>query len=288
MRNPPSISPPPARRGGVGGVWRSLPPSIKIGGFILALILLAVLASALNPVDPNATTPDRLAPLSARHPLGTDILGRDTLARVLAGAANALYVGLVAVGIGLVSGLVLGVLAGYFGGGLDQLLSVLLETLYALPALLIALLLAAIFNPGVTTSMVAIGLAAVPAFARVARASVLSVKALPYIEAARALGMGNLRIMLRHVLPNIIGPLVVQASLAFAAAILAEAALSYLGLGTQPPNPSWGRMLREAQSYQELTPFPVIFPGLAIGLAVLGFNLLGDGLRDLLDPRKRA
>jgi peptide/nickel transport system permease protein len=269
-------------------LWAKLPPSVKIGGFILMLILLMVVASLLNPVDPNATTPNRLVPPSLSHPLGTDILGRDTLARVLAGAENALYVGLVAVGIGLSLGLVLGVLAGYFGGWLDQGLSVLLETLYALPALLIALLLAAIFNPGVTTSMVAIGLAAVPAFARVSRASVLSVKAQPYIEAARALGMGNLRIMLRHVLPNILGPLVVQASLAFAAAILAEAALSYLGLGTQPPNPSWGRMLREAQSYQELTPFPVIFPGMAIGLAVLGFNLLGDGLRDWLDPRRRS
>ncbi|HEU4742051.1 MAG TPA: ABC transporter permease [Meiothermus sp.] len=269
-------------------LWAKLPPSVKIGGFILMLILLMVVASLLNPVDPNATTPNRLVPPSLSHPLGTDILGRDTLARVLAGAENALYVGLVAVGIGLSLGLILGVLAGYFGGWLDQGLSVLLETLYALPALLIALLLAAIFNPGVTTSMVAIGLAAVPAFARVSRASVLSVKAQPYIEAARALGMGNLRIMLRHVLPNILGPLVVQASLAFAAAILAEAALSYLGLGTQPPNPSWGRMLREAQSYQELTPFPVIFPGMAIGLAVLGFNLLGDGLRDWLDPRRRS
>ncbi|ADH62026.1 binding-protein-dependent transport systems inner membrane component [Allomeiothermus silvanus DSM 9946] len=269
-------------------LWAKLPPSGKIGGFILTLILLMVVASALNPVDPNATTPNRLSPPSLAHPLGTDILGRDTLARVLAGAENALYVGLVAVGIGLSLGLVLGVIAGYFGGWLDQGLSVLLETLYALPALLIALLLAAIFNPGVTTSMVAIGLAAVPAFARVARASVLSVKAQPYIEAAKALGMGPLRIMLRHVLPNILGPLVVQASLAFAAAILAEAALSYLGLGTQPPNPSWGRMLREAQSYQELTPFPVIFPGMAIGLAVLGFNLLGDGLRDWLDPRQRS
>ncbi|GEM87036.1 glutathione ABC transporter permease GsiD [Meiothermus granaticius NBRC 107808] len=248
-------------------------------------ILLMVVASWLNPKDPNATSPDRLVAFSVVHPLGTDILGRDTLARVLAGAQNALYVGLVAVGIGLLIGLALGVLAGFFGGWLDQLLSVLLETLYALPALLIALLLGAIFTPGATTSMMAIGLAAVPAFARVARAGVLSVKAQPYLEAARALGMGNFRILLRHVLPNILGPLVVQASLAFAASILAEAALSYLGLGTQPPTASWGRMLREAQSYQELSPWPVVWPGVAIGLAVLGFNLLGDGLRDWLDPR---
>lgn len=269
--------------------WGKLPIGLLVGAFLTSLILLMVLASALNPVDPNAITPNRLAPvLTEGHLLGTDILGRDTLSRVLAGAQNALYVGLIAVGIGLSAGLLLGVLAGFFAGWLDQILSVLLETLYALPALLMALLFAAIFKPGVTTSMVAIGLAAIPAFARVARASVLSVKTLPYIEAARALGMGSARIMLRHVLPNIIGPLVVQASLAFAAAILAEAALSYLGLGTQPPDPSWGRMLREAQSYQELTPYPMIFPGLAISLAVLGFNLLGDGLRDYLDPRKRS
>jgi peptide/nickel transport system permease protein len=265
--------------------WRKLTPSLRVGGFIVLGILLMALASWLNPKDPNATSPDRLVTSSVAHLLGTDILGRDTLDRVLAGAENALYVGLVAVGIGLLIGLVLGMLAGFLGGWLDQILSVLLETLYALPALLIALLLGAIFNPGATTSMVAIGLAAVPAFARVARAGVLAVKAQPYLEAARALGMGNLRILLRHVLPNILGPLVVQASLAFAASILAEAALSYLGLGTQPPTASWGRMLREAQSYQELSPWPVVWPGVAIGLAVLGFNLLGDGLRDWLDPR---
>lgn len=265
--------------------WRRLTPSLRVGGLIVLGILLMVVASWLNPKDPNATSAERLVASSATHFLGTDILGRDTLARVLAGAENALYVGLVAVGIGLFMGLVLGVLAGFFGGWLDQILTMLLETLYALPALLIALLFGAIFNPGATTSMVAIGLAAVPAFARVARAGVLAVKAQPYVEAARALGMGNGRIMLRHVLPNILGPLVVQASLAFAASILAEAALSYLGLGTQPPTASWGRMLREAQSYQELSPWPVVWPGVAIGLAVLGFNLLGDGLRDWLDPR---
>lgn len=271
------------------GWFTQLPITLKIGGFVLAVIMLMVVVSAVYPIDPNVNSTSRLVPPGTPgHLLGTDLLGRDTLSRVLGGAANALYVGIIAVGIGLSLGLVIGLLSGFFGGWLDQVFAVFTETLYALPALLIALLFAAIFNPGITTSMVAIGLAAVPAFARLSRASVLSVKALPYIEAARALGVSNLRIMLRHVLPNIIGPLVVQASLAFAAAILAEAALSYLGLGTQPPNPSWGRMLREAQSYQELTPFPVIFPGIAIGIAVLGFNLLGDGLRDFLDPRKRS
>lgn len=267
--------------------WRRLPLAVRIGGFIIVLVLLGMVAGWLNPTDPNATGPDRLFPPSPQHPLGTDLLGRDLLARVLAGAQNALYVGVIAVGIGLSLGVLLGMLAGYFGGWIDSLLSFLLDSLYAFPALLLALLFAAVFNPGATSSMAAIGIAAVPAFARLARAGVLSVKAQPYIEAARALGMGPARIIARHVLPNILGPLVVQASLAFAASILAEAGLSYLGLGTQPPTASWGRMLREAQSYQELSIFPVLWPGLAIAFTVLGFNLLGDGLRDWLDPRRQ-
>jgi peptide/nickel transport system permease protein len=267
--------------------WRRLPLAVRIGGFIIVLVLLGMVAGWLNPTDPNATGPDRLFPPSPQHPLGTDLLGRDLLARVLAGAQNALYVGVIAVGIGLSLGVLLGMLAGYFGGWIDSLLSFLLDSLYAFPALLLALLFAAVFNPGATSSMAAIGIAAVPAFARLVRAGVLSVKAQPYVEAARALGMGPARIIARHVLPNILGPLVVQASLAFAASILAEAGLSYLGLGTQPPTASWGRMLREAQSYQELSVFPVLWPGLAIAFTVLGFNLLGDGLRDWLDPRRQ-
>jgi len=267
--------------------WRRLPLSLRIGACIVALVLLGMVAGWLNPTDPNATGPNRLSAPSLQHPLGTDLLGRDLLARVLAGAQNALYVGVIAVGIGLSLGVLLGVLAGYFGGWIDALLSFVLDSLYAFPALLLALLFAAVFNPSATSSMAAIGIAAVPAFARLARAGVLSVRAQPYIEAARALGMSSARIIARHVLPNILGPLVVQASLAFAASILAEAGLSYLGLGTQPPTASWGRMLREAQSYQELSVFPVLWPGLAIAFTVLGFNLLGDGLRDWLDPRRQ-
>lgn len=280
--------PAPKRRSSLG----KLSPSFRVGGVIVLLVVLAALASLARPLqDPNrANFGKQFAPPSAEFWLGTDQLGRDLASRLLAGAHNALYVGLIAVGIGLVLGSLLGILAGYLGGWLDQIVMLGLEALYALPALLLALLLAAVFGPGAFSSMVAIGVAAVPAFARLARAGVLAVKAQPYVEAAQALGATSARIMFRHVLPNILGPLVVQASLAFAGAILAEAALSYLGLGTQPPTASWGRMLREAQSYLAagLSPYPSIWPGLAIALTVLGFNLMGDGLRDRLDPRAKT
>ncbi|WP_126247372.1 ABC transporter permease subunit, partial [Thermus scotoductus] len=180
----------------------------------------------------------------------------------------------------------LGLLAGYLGKGWDSALNLLTETLYALPALLLALLFAALMGPGVWSSMLAVGLSMVPAFFRVARAGALSLKTAPFVEAALALGATPTRVLLRHLLPNLLGPLLVQASLAFAAALLAEAALAYLGLGVQPPSPSLGRMLREAQSFLPLSPYPALIPGLALSLAVLGFNLLGDGLRDLLDPRR--
>lgn len=268
-------------------------PSFRVGAVLVGLICLGALLAALavfgNP-DEATSFLNRFLPPSPQHPLGTDHLARDLLARVAAGAQNALFVGLVAVGIGLSLGSLLGILAGYMGGWFDQVTMFLLDTLYAFPALLLALLFAAILGPGTTSSMIAIGLAAVPAFARLARAGVLAVRSLPYLESAQALGASHIRILWIHVLPNIVGPLVVQASLAFAGAILAEAALSYLGLGTQPPTASWGRMLREAQSFllAGLSIHPTLWPGLAIAVAVLGFNLIGDGLRDLLDPRHRA
>ncbi len=197
------------------------------------------------------------------------------LARILHGARNALLVDGVAVGVGFGLGVVLGLLAGYLGRFWDGALNLLTEALYALPALL----LAAFMGPGVWSSMLAVGLSMVPAFYRVARAGALSLRAAPFVEAALALGASSRRILLCHLLPNLLGPLVVQAS-------LAEAALSYLGLGVQPPEPSLGRMLREAQSFLPLSPYPALAPGLALSLAVLGFNLLGDGLRDWLDPRR--
>jgi peptide/nickel transport system permease protein len=262
-------------------------PSLLLGSLLTGLFLLLALASFLYPTDPNA--PDflnRLQPPSPEHPLGTDPLGRDLLARVLHGAKNALLVGGIAVSVGFFLGVGLGLLAGYRGGAWDGALSFLLETLYALPGLLLALVFAALMGPGTLSSMLAVGLSMVPAFFRVARAGAMALRTAPFVEAAVALGATPGRILLRHLLPNLLGPLLVQASLAFAAALLAEAALSYLGLGIQPPAPSLGRMLREAQSFLPLSPFPALVPGAVLSLGVLGFNLLGDGLRDRLDPRR--
>jgi peptide/nickel transport system permease protein len=190
------------------------------------------------------------------------------------------------VAVGVLLGVPLGLLAGYLGEGWDAVLNLLMETLYALPGLLLALLFAALMGPGALSGMLAVGLSLVPAFYRMARALTLGLKAAPFVEAALALGATPGRVLVRHLLPNLLGPLLVQASLAFAAALLAEAALSYLGLGIQPPDPSLGRMLKEAQSFLPLSPYPALVPGLALSLAVLGFNLLGDGLRDYLDPRR--
>jgi peptide/nickel transport system permease protein len=190
------------------------------------------------------------------------------------------------VAVGVLLGVPLGLLAGYLGGGWDAVLNLLMETLYALPGLLLALLFAALMGPGALSGMLAVGLSLVPAFYRMARALTLGLKTVPFVEAALALGATPGRVLIRHLLPNLLGPLLVQASLAFAAALLAEAALSYLGLGIQPPDPSLGRMLKEAQSFLPLSPYPALVPGLALSLAVLGFNLLGDGLRDYLDPRR--
>ena len=264
--------------------------SLRIGAALVAIVVLTALVSLVyTPHPPNAVDfAHRLAPPSREHPLGTDHFGRDLLSRIMVGAQNALWVGVVAVAIGLGLGLVLGVAAGYLGGWWDRLAHVLLEALYAFPAILAALLLSAAWGPGVTASMVAVGLSTVPAFARVARAAVLAVRPQPFVEAAVALGASRGRVVVRHLLPNILPPLVIQSSLAFGSALLAEAALSYLGLGTQPPHPSWGRMLRESQSFLALSPYPAVFPGLAVALGVLGFNWLGDGLRDVLDPARRG
>lgn len=262
--------------------------ALRVGGALVAAVCAVALVSFVwLPYDPDAADfTARLAPPSPRHPLGTDHFGRDLLSRTMAGARNALYVGLVAVGIALGVGATLGVVAGYAGGWVDRVTSGLLEALYAFPAVLLALLLASTWRPGATSSMTAVGIALVPVFARLARAGVLATKQLPYVEAARALGAATPRLIFRHVLPNVAGPLVVQASLAMGAAVLIEAALSYLGLGTQPPTASWGRMLREAQSFLFLSPHPALWPGAGIAATVLGFNLLGDGLRDWLDPRR--
>ena len=252
----------------------------------LAIVGTAVCSLVYTPRDPlRMELAVRLEAPSATHPMGTDQYGRDLLSRVMRGAIASLAVGAVAVGIGMGVGVVLGAAGGWAGGWLDEAAMRVTDAVYGFPAVLSALLITAVFGPGMLISMVAVGVAYVPVFARLTRANVLQLRAQEFVTAARALGARDGVILWRHVLPNTVSPLIVQATISFPLAILAEAALSYLGLGTQPPHPSWGLMLREAQSFLQLSPWYAVFPGAAIALAVLGFNLLGDGLRDLLDPR---
>ena len=255
-------------------------------GITAGIALMAALSLVYTPRDPlQMDIAARLLPPSGAHPLGTDQFGRDLLARVMRGAGPSLVVGGIAVGIALGAGVLLGTLAGYFGGWLDEALMRLMDALYGFPPVLSALLIAAVFGPGVGMSMIAVGAASVPIFARLTRGSFLALREREFVVAARALGARDAVIIGRHILPNTLSPLVVQATITFPVAILAEAALSYLGLGTQPPQPSWGLMLKDAQNFLVLAPWFALFPGAAIAVAVLGFNLLGDGLRDVLDPR---
>jgi peptide/nickel transport system permease protein len=229
--------------------------------------------------------PNKLQAPSASHWLGTDSLGRDIVSLLIKGSQTSIAVGVIAVGIGIVFGVSLGLLAAAKRGWVDELVMRAADFSFAFPALLSAIMLTAIYGPGLVTSIVAIGIFNVPVFARITRAAAQSVWSRDYVLASRACGKGAWHITFRHVLPNIASGLIVQATIQFAVAILAEAALSYLGLGTQPPMPSWGRMLNEAQSMLFQAPQLAIWPGLAIALSVLGLNLMGDGLRDLLDPR---
>lgn len=263
--------------------------NLMLGMTLLGTVLAsAALGFVWTPHPPNTMDfTAQLQPPSVMHLLGTDQFGRDLLSRLIIGARGTLYVGFLAVAIGLSLGSVAGSAAGWFGGWIDEVVMRLVDVLYAFPAILMALLLAAVYRPGVATAMAAIGLATVPIFARIARASVLSLKNSDFVEAGRALGAGQLRLLLLYVLPGALSPLVVQASLSLAVAVLAEAALSFLGLGTPPDVPSWGNMLREAQGFMAMSPYPALVPGLAIVATVLGWSLLGDGLRDLLDPRSR-
>lgn len=257
-------------------------------GAVITLVLAATAAVSLvyTPDDPLAISiTGRLQGPTSQHPFGTDHFGRDVLSRVMTGAVTSIAVGVIAVGIGAGLGMVLGLLSGYVGGWTDEVLMRLIDAVQGFPAILSALLFTAVFSPGMLVSMVAIGIAFVPAFARLTRGSVLELREREFVVAARALGAGDARLMLRHILPNSLPPLIVQATTSFPVAILAEAALAYLGLGTQPPHPSWGLMLKEAQNFMSLNPWFAVFPGGAIALTVLGLNFLGDGLRDLLDPK---
>jgi peptide/nickel transport system permease protein len=266
-------------------------PSFVVGTLLTALLAAAALLSLVwQPYPPaEIDLPAKLQPPTWAHWLGTDKLGRDLFSQLLVGAQNSIVVGVIAVGIGLVAGVAAGCLAAASRsngrGWVEELVMRASDFTFAFPALLSAIMLTAIYGPGLVMSIVAIGIFNIPVFARITRASANAVWARDFVTAARAAGKGPLAITLDHVLPNITSPLIVQATIAFATAILAEAALSYLGLGTQPPQPSWGRMLNEAQSMMFQAPLLAVYPGLAIMLSVLGLNLMGDGLRDLMDPK---
>ena len=265
----------------------------KVALFALVVIAIfvaaAVLAPLISPYNPDLQTWSavRKAP-SALHWFGTDEIGRDVLSRVIFGARASLLAGVVAVCISLACGVPIGLVSGYVGGFLDGLLMRITDALLACPFLILAIALAAFLGPSLTNAMIAIGISAMPAFIRLTRAQVLNAKVEDYVEAARAVGNPHRRIVLRHILPNILAPIMVQATLAIAAAIIAEASLSFLGLGQQPPAPSWGSMLNTAKNFLEQAPWMAMWPGAAIFSVVLAFNLFGDGLRDALDPRHRG
>jgi len=273
----------------VPGFWRRAVHhrSFVIGGVLAALLLLAALVSFIwTPWSPYAMDmANKMQGPSATHWLGTDAFGRDVASLLLVGARASILVGVIAVGIGLVVGTALGLLAAARRGWVEEAVMRLSDFTLAFPAILSAIMMTAVFGAGIVNAIVAIGIYNIPTFARITRASANAIWSREYVAAARACGKGSFAITMQHVLPNISAVLIVQITIRFAIAILAEAALSYLGLGTQPPQPSWGRMLSEAQTLMFQQPLLAVFPGMAIAFAVLGLNLLGDGLRDLLDPR---
>ncbi len=274
------------------GLWQrlaELPRQNPIGAIgaavILLVILVAIFAPVISPYDPTSQAAKRLLEPSARYWLGTDELGRDVFSRIVFGSRISLEVGIIAVTLALVLGASTGILAGYIGGGFDNTVMRFVDIMFAFPGLVLAIVIAGLLGPSITNAMIAIGIIYAPQYARVTRSSVLAIKAEPYLEAARLIGGRDLHIITRYILPNIMAPVVVLTTLSMSTAILTEAALSFLGLGTQPPDPSWGTMLSNGRKFMEFAPWVAVFPGLAIVIAVLGFNFLGDGLRDALDPR---
>jgi peptide/nickel transport system permease protein len=258
-------------------------------GLIALAVALAVLAPLVVP-DIYATAMDMRARLSGptlAHPFGTDQLGRDLMWRVVLGARTSIAIAVLAVAISVAIGLPVGVVSGYFGGAVDNVAMRLVDTLLAFPALLLALTISAVLGPNMQNTILAIGIAFTPFLARIIRGEALRVARMPYVEAARAAGSGHLRIILRHILPGIVPALIVQATISLAFAILAEAALSFLGLGTQPPRASWGLMIQASRDYLDVAPLTAIVPGAAVALTVLGLNMFGDVLRDALDPKAR-
>lgn len=255
---------------------------------VLFFVLLAIFAPAIAPYDPIATSWSAVRkPPSLQYLFGTDDIGRDVLSRVIWGTRASLLAGMISVCISMALGVPIGLLAAYVGGWTDGFISRFTDSMLAVPFLILAIALAAFLGPSLSNAMIAIGVSATPIFIRLTRAQVLAVKVEDFVEAARAIGNPHWRIALRHILPNVLPPLIVQATLAIATAIIAEASLSFLGLGQQPPAPSWGSMLNTAKNYIDNAPWMAIWPGLSIFLLVLSFNLLGDGLRDALDPKHK-
>ncbi|MCI0547870.1 MAG: ABC transporter permease [Candidatus Rokubacteria bacterium] len=262
---------------------------VVIGGACAVLIVaMAAFAPALAPHPPDEQNFDLIeARPSAQALLGTDRFGRDVLSRLIYGSRISLYVAVTSIGIAMLAGGLLGLVAGYRGGHWDNAINRVMDVFFSIPSLLLAVGIAAMRGPGVQSAVIAIGIVYLPLFARVMRGPVLAEREKEYVEAVRALGASRLAVVLKHILPNVISPFIVQGTVAFSQAILIEASLSYLGLSAQPPTPSWGNMLNEGRTYLETAPWISVFPGLAIMIAVLAFNLLGDGLRDLLDPKTR-
>ena len=290
--------PQPSRRGRPGArgpwatAWRTATRSrVALAGFCLCVPILALAAVApmVAPYDPQAMhIGERLRPPSVRHPMGTDVFGRDILSRVIAGNRVSMEVGGVSVVLGLVVGSALGAATGYAGGAFDDVAMRLMDATLAFPAILLALVLVAIMGTGLVAVMTAVAALRIPIFARTVRGLVLSERTRDYVDAARCIGQRQTLILLRHIIPNVASPTIVLATSYFASGIVIEASLSFLGLGVVPPDVSWGTMLNDARQVMQLDPWTAIFPGAALSIAVLAFNLLGDGLRDLLDPRLRS
>ena len=260
---------------------------VAVAGFCICLpiVILAVIAPAVTPYDPEVMNiRERLLPPSLSHPMGTDVFGRDTLSRVIFGDRISVEVGGISVLLGLVAGSGLGAVAGYIGGRFDVVVMRLMDATLAFPAILLALVLIAILGPGLVAVMTAVAALRIPIFARTVRSLVLTERTRDYVDAARCIGQRHLVILLRHIFPNIISPTIVLATSYFASGIVIEASLSFLGLGVIPPDVSWGTMLNDSRQVMQMDPWTAIFPGLSLSVAVLGFNLLGDGVRDLLDP----
>lgn len=264
--------------------WRN-PVGIAGAVIILLTILTALFASVIAPYSPAEQESTRLIGPSTENLMGTDELGRDTFSRIVYGSRVSLQVGIVAVAVALFAGSAMGLSAAFYGGKVDSIIMRFVDLLFAFPGLVLAIVIAGLLGPSRNNAMIAIGIMFAPAFARVVRGAALSILSEPYVESGRVIGAGDLWLVRRYILPNILAPIIVVTTVYFSVAVLAEASLSFLGLGTQPPEPAWGGMLNQSRIYMETAPWLAIFPGLAIMIVVLGFNFLGDGLRDVLDPR---